>query len=117
MFGQQGHYSKEKGQGKWQVILSLALLATLIVASFSGVETRRTGTAPFDVHLNPNSGLIALSLALLLCFGRVLTLTVISRVCYNSYTVLAPKGWDSPQIWSYSAHMFFIPGSTLLNAT
>ena len=94
VFGQQGHYSKGRGQGslKWQVILSLALLATLIAASCSaGVETRRTGTAPFDVHLNPNSGLIALSLALLLCSDRVLTLTVLSRVCYKSYTVLAPK--------------------------
>ena len=59
VFGQQGHYSKGRGQGslKWQVFLSLALLATLIAASCSaGVETRRTGTAPFDVHLNPNSG-------------------------------------------------------------
>ena len=78
----------------------------LIHASVFSVETRRTGTVPFDVHLNPNSGLIALSLALLLCSDRVLTLTVLSRVCYNSYTVLAPKGCDSPQIWRYSAHMF-----------
>ena len=49
---------KQRGQGslKWQAILCLALLTMLIHASVSGVETRRTGTAPFDIHLNPNSG-------------------------------------------------------------
>ena len=82
VFAQQGHCSEGRGQGilKWQVILSLALLATLIAASFSGVETRRTETALFDVRLNPNSGLIALSLVLLLCSDRVLTLSAILSI-------------------------------------
>ena len=60
LFGGQSTKQRRQGGLKWQSVLSLALclclLSMLIHASVSSVETRRTGTVSFDIHLNPNSG-------------------------------------------------------------